>query len=45
VQPRYCGYVAWRALIQETGTRLYDRYAFSIPDGGSAVSLYGASRR
>jgi len=38
VQPRYCGYVAWRALIQETGTRLYDRYAFSMPDGGSAVS-------
>jgi 2-polyprenyl-6-methoxyphenol hydroxylase-like FAD-dependent oxidoreductase len=38
VQPRYCGYVAWRALIQETGARLYDRYAFSMPDGGSAVS-------
>jgi 2-polyprenyl-6-methoxyphenol hydroxylase-like FAD-dependent oxidoreductase len=38
VQPRYAGYVAWRALIQEAGTRLYDRYAFSMPDGGSAVS-------
>jgi 2-polyprenyl-6-methoxyphenol hydroxylase-like FAD-dependent oxidoreductase len=38
VQPRYCGYVAWRALIQEAGARLYDRYAFSMPDGGSAVS-------
>lgn len=38
VQPRYCGYVAWRALIQESGTALFDRYAFSMPDGGSAVS-------
>lgn len=38
VQPRYCGYVAWRTLIQETGIPLYDRYAFSMPDGGSAVS-------
>ncbi|MBM3527199.1 MAG: FAD-dependent oxidoreductase [Alphaproteobacteria bacterium] len=38
VQPRYCGYVAWRALIPENGARLYDRYAFSMPDGGSAVS-------
>lgn len=38
VQPRYCGYVAWRALIQETGARLYDRYAFSMPEGGSVVS-------
>lgn len=38
VQPRYAGYVAWRALIQEDGTRLYDRYAFSMPEGGSAVS-------
>ncbi len=38
VQPCYAGYVAWRALIQETGAPLYDRYAFSIPEGGSAVS-------
>lgn len=38
VQPRYAGYVAWRALIQENGNRLYDRYAFSLPDGGSVVS-------
>jgi 2-polyprenyl-6-methoxyphenol hydroxylase-like FAD-dependent oxidoreductase len=38
VQPRYAGYVAWRALIQETGRPRYDRYAFSLPDGGSAVS-------
>jgi 2-polyprenyl-6-methoxyphenol hydroxylase-like FAD-dependent oxidoreductase len=38
VQPRYAGYVAWRALIQEAGSRLYDRYAFSMPEGGSAVS-------
>jgi 2-polyprenyl-6-methoxyphenol hydroxylase-like FAD-dependent oxidoreductase len=38
VQPRYAGYVAWRGLIPETGARLYDRYAFSMPDGGSAVS-------
>jgi 2-polyprenyl-6-methoxyphenol hydroxylase-like FAD-dependent oxidoreductase len=38
VQPRYAGYVAWRGLIQETGTALYDRYAFSLPEGGSAVS-------
>jgi 2-polyprenyl-6-methoxyphenol hydroxylase-like FAD-dependent oxidoreductase len=30
--------VAWRALIQETGARLFDRYAFRMPDGGSAVS-------
>jgi 2-polyprenyl-6-methoxyphenol hydroxylase-like FAD-dependent oxidoreductase len=38
VQPRYAGYVAWRALIPEDGVRRYDRYAFSMPDGGSAVS-------
>jgi len=38
VRPRYAGYVAWRALIPETSARLYDRYAFSMPDGGSAVS-------
>jgi len=38
VEPRYAGYVAWRALIPETGARLYDRYAFSMPEGGSAVS-------
>jgi 2-polyprenyl-6-methoxyphenol hydroxylase-like FAD-dependent oxidoreductase len=38
VQPRYAGYVAWRALIPEAGTPRYDRYAFSMPDGGSAVS-------
>jgi 2-polyprenyl-6-methoxyphenol hydroxylase-like FAD-dependent oxidoreductase len=38
IQPRYCGYVGWRGLIQEDGARLYDRYAFSIPDGGSVVS-------
>jgi 2-polyprenyl-6-methoxyphenol hydroxylase-like FAD-dependent oxidoreductase len=38
VQPRYAGYVAWRALIPEAGARLYDRYAFSMPEGGSAVS-------
>jgi 2-polyprenyl-6-methoxyphenol hydroxylase-like FAD-dependent oxidoreductase len=38
VQPRYAGYVAWRALVQESGTSLYDRYAFSMPEGGSVVS-------
>ena len=38
VQPRYAGYIAWRTLVHEDGVRLYDRYAFSMPEGGSAVS-------